>query len=131
MKSFPALLLIALLIVWVAIPQLAGAAGLADRVPEAFKAVFGKAPTSTEKTYWTKRVTSGEKKTYAALTGAMSYAKAKGTTTVVSSPSKTSKTSVPAIKTNAKQVMIVQTLPLFIKIYGNDPTNTEKAWWRK
>lgn len=34
------------------------------------------------------------------------------------------------VKTDTKQVMIVQTLPLFVKVFGNNPTNAEKAWWR-
>lgn len=32
---------------------------------------------------------------------------------------------------STKQQLIIDVLPQFIKIYGNDPTNAEKAWWRK
>lgn len=34
-------------------------------------------------------------------------------------------------KVTSKQQLIINVLPQFIKIYGNDPTNAEKAWWRK
>lgn len=36
-----------------------------------------------------------------------------------------------AVKTDSKQIMIIQTLPIFVKVFGNNPTNAEKAWWRK
>ena len=98
----------------------AAAAGLVDRVPEAFEAVYGKKPTATETAYWKKRVTSGEKKTYQALVGAMGYQKSKGVTGAT--PAKP--------KADSKTTMIKDTLPLFIKVYGNNPTNNEKAWWR-
>lgn len=39
-------------------------------------------------------------------------------------------TPVPA-KVSARQQLIIDVLPEFIKIYGNDPSNTEKVWWRK
>jgi hypothetical protein len=104
------------------------AAGLVDRVPEAFKAVYGAVPTAAEKQFWAARVTNGEKTTYQALTGAMSFQKSRGSRGPVSAKATAGK---PAVKIDAKQTMIVQTLPLFIKVYGNDPTNTEKAWWRK
>lgn len=114
------------------LPSTAVAAGLADQVNEVFRGVFGKNPTAAEQTYWAKRVKSGEKKTYADLQGAMYFAKARGATTAsASTTSVTSKASKPAVKADNKQTMIVQTLPLFIKIYGNDPTKAEKAWWRK
>lgn len=99
------------------------AAGLVDRVPEAFQAVFGKKPTATELAYWKKRVTSGEKKTYDALVGAMGYQKA-------NPPATAAAKKTTAVKTDNKQKMIVETLPLFIKIFGKNPTSAEKAWWR-
>jgi hypothetical protein len=34
-------------------------------------------------------------------------------------------------KISTRQQLIIDTLPLFIKVYGNNPTNAEKAWWRK
>lgn len=39
-------------------------------------------------------------------------------------------TPAPA-KVSAKQQLIIDVLPEFIKIYGNNPSNAEKAWWRK
>lgn len=32
---------------------------------------------------------------------------------------------------STRQQLIIDVLPVFIKVYGNNPTNTEKAWWRK
>lgn len=40
-------------------------------------------------------------------------------------------TAKPAAKATSKQQLIIDVLPLFIKIYGNNPSNAEKAWWRK
>ncbi len=34
-------------------------------------------------------------------------------------------------KVSARQQLIIDVLPEFIKIYGNNPSNAEKAWWRK
>lgn len=34
-------------------------------------------------------------------------------------------------KVSARQQLIIDVLPTFIKVYGNNPSNTEKAWWRK
>lgn len=34
-------------------------------------------------------------------------------------------------KVDAKQQLIIDVLPLFAEIYGNNPSNSEKAWWRK
>lgn len=101
------------------------AATLKDRVPEAFLLVFGRTPTATEKTYWTARVTLGEKKTYEALRDAMYYQKDKAKSTAATGAKTTT------AKPDDKQTMIKEVLPLFITIFGNDPTNTEKAWWRK
>ncbi len=39
-------------------------------------------------------------------------------------------TAAPA-KVSARQQLIIDVLPQFIKIYGNNPSNAEKAWWRK
>lgn len=131
MKYFPSLFVVAaFFLTWVILAQTASAAGLTDRVPEAFKAVFSETPSASEKAYWTQRVMKGEKKTYNDLLGALYFAKAKGTTTVVKTTTSGSKSPV-AKAVGDKQTMIVQTLPLFIQIYGNDPTNSEKSWWRK
>lgn len=84
--------------------------------------VYGRKPTATEEAAWKQRILNGEKTTYEALVGAMSYQKANVTTATTSST---------AIKPANKQQLIVDVLPLFIKIFGKDPSNTEKAWWRK
>lgn len=39
--------------------------------------------------------------------------------------------ATPVKKISAKQQLIIDVLPLFIKVYGNNPSNAEKAWWRK
>lgn len=48
-----------------------------------------------------------------------------GTTTVKSTTKTTAKTG-----TTNKQQLIKDVLPVFIMIYGNNPTESEKAWWR-
>lgn len=40
-------------------------------------------------------------------------------------------TAPPAKKVDAKQQLIIDVLPLFAEIYGSNPSNAEKAWWRK
>lgn len=92
-----------------------GAAGatLADQAPQAFVSVYGRQGTAAEISYWKGRVAKGEKTTYQALVGAMSYQKSKGSTA------------------DDKQVLIKDVLTIFIGIYGNNPTDAEKAWWRK
>lgn len=40
-------------------------------------------------------------------------------------------TTAPVKKVSARQQLIIDVLPTFIKIYGNNPSTTEKAWWRK
>lgn len=37
----------------------------------------------------------------------------------------------PVVKVDNKQAMIIEVLPMFVRIYGNNPTNVEKVWWRK
>ncbi|MBI1833829.1 MAG: hypothetical protein HYR90_03295 [Candidatus Andersenbacteria bacterium] len=106
----------------------ANAAGLVDRVNEAFRTVYGRSPSPTENTYWAKRVTSGDKTTFEALKGAMGYQKALGqntASTVVTA------NSAGVVVSDKKPDLIKNVLPLFIEVYGNDPTNAEKAWWRK
>ncbi len=123
------LVVVALLVIT---PFFVDAAGLADQVPTLFKTVFGNAPTVSEKAYWVTRATT-DKKTADVLKGAMYYQKAQGKR--VGATVKTPTTAKPTTAKNAtatdKQKMIVETLPLFIKIFGNNPTNAEKAWWRK
>ncbi|MEK7499600.1 MAG: SpoIID/LytB domain-containing protein [Patescibacteria group bacterium] len=36
-----------------------------------------------------------------------------------------------AAKVSTKQQLIIDVLPQFITIFGNNPTDAEKAWWRK
>lgn len=100
----------------------ANAAGLVDRVDEAFMAVVGRALTAEEHTYWVGRVKSGDKKTYEALLGAIGYAKAQaGTTTKITTP----------VKPVSKEQLIKDVLTEFIRIYKRNPSESEKAWWRK
>ncbi len=39
--------------------------------------------------------------------------------------------ATPVKKVSARQQLIIDVLPTFIKIYGNNPRESEKAWWRK
>lgn len=115
-------------------PLLADAAvpALVGRVNEAFIAAFGRLPNQVESSYWITRVASGEKKTYEALLGAMGFQKALGRTTAPVNPVKSASPVNPA-KTSAadKKQLIIDVLPLFVEIFGNNPSNAEKAWWRK
>lgn len=94
-------------------------ATLKEQVRPAFLSVYGREPSSAEKSYWLNRVERKEKTTYQALVGAMSYQKTHTTAALKSSG------------TDNKQTMIKEVLPLFVSIYGSDPTESEKAWWRK
>lgn len=103
---------------------------LTDRVNEAFRGVFRRQPKPAENVYWLGRVVRREKTTLAALQGAMYYHKERGQTTggQVNGIS----TGVAAeLKKDDKKTLIIDTLPLFVSIYKRDPTNAEKAWWRK
>src|SRR5204863_1203781 len=42
----------------------------------------------------------------------------------------TAKTTTKPASVSAKQQLIINVLPDFIKVFGNDPTNSEKTWWR-
>ncbi len=103
------------------------AAGLESRVNEAFRSVFSRNPTPTENAYWAGRVARKEKNTFTALQGAMFFHKAQNTTVGGSSTTP----SPSSVASTDKQSLIKIVLPLFVQIYGNDPTNAEKAWWRK
>lgn len=109
------------------VPAQAAMPALLGRVNEAFEQAFGKFPTAEESLYWQRRVASGEKKTYETLLGAMYFQKALGKTVGSVNPVKPAS---PA-KTADKQQLIIDVLPVFIQVYGNDPSNSEKAWWRK
>ena len=39
--------------------------------------------------------------------------------------------AAPVKKVSARQQLIIDVLPVFIKVYGNNPSNAEKIWWRK
>lgn len=113
-----------------AVPALVG------RVNEAFVATWGRLPNPAESTYWIARVASGEKKTYEALVGAMAYQKARGSTMAAKSSAPasakaTADKSTAKATASAKKQMIIDVLPLFIEIFGNNPSEAEKAWWRK
>lgn len=125
MKLRPSFLSVMVAAAALGVPQIVGAAEPADRVNEAFRSVYGSNPTPAENKAWADRVVKGEKKTFEALQGAMGYQKARGKRVP------NAKASPFANATGDKQTMIVKTLPLFIKIFGSDPTNGEKAWWRK
>jgi hypothetical protein len=58
----------------------------------------------------------------------MFFHKAQGKTIGTKTTASSTKTLVGK---DDKQVLIKDTLPLFIQIYGNNPSNAEKAWWRK
>lgn len=102
------------------------ATGLVDRVDETFRSVVGRAPTAEEHAYWIGRVTSGDKTTYEALVGAIGYAKAQ----VLKIPQVAGTTTAP-VKPTSKEQLIKAVLTEFIKVYGRNPSEGEKAWWRK
>lgn len=106
----------------------AQAAGLESRVNEAFRGVFGRNPSHGENSYWLGRVVRKEKTTFNALQGAMAYHKGLGAAVGEKTAAKVA--TVAGAKSD-KNTMIVQTLPLFVKVFGSDPSNAEKAWWRK
>ena len=98
-----------------------------------FISVFGNNPTDTEKNWWRARVSCGEIATEEKLISSMQYTKSLKTR--IGSPNicgKTISTNGPSsgISSAVKQQLIINVLPDFIKIFGNNPTNTEKAWWR-
>lgn len=39
--------------------------------------------------------------------------------------------ATPVKKVSARQQLIIDVLPSFIKVYGNNPSESEKTWWRK
>ncbi len=116
------------------------AATLESRVNEAFRSVFGRNPTAAENNYWRDRVVKKEKTTYDALRGAMFWHKALGKTIGGEAPAASS-AAAPAITGSGilaglsakddKTTLTKNVLLIFIRIYGNDPSNAEKTWWRK
>jgi len=114
----------------VAVVRPVHAQDLVSRVNAAFRVVYGRNPNVNENSYWAGRVTSGEKKDWNALLGAMFYQKGQGLS-VGTRKTSTKAGSKAVTKTDNKQQIIKDVLPLFIKIFGNNPSNAEKAWWRK
>ena len=107
--------------------SLADAKTLGSRVNEAFRSVHSKNPNGVENIYWLGRVVRKEKTSYESLRGAMYFHKARGATMGGASSSG----GVSISGTSSKPQMIKDVLPLFVQIYGGDPSNAEKAWWRK
>ncbi len=127
MKHYTVLLIASLILGSLAPTALA--AGLADQVPAAFTTVFGRSPSAAELSSWTNRVKRGEKKTYEALTGAMYYQKAQFE--LQAQPQTLGAKTVAPTSKDDKQSLIKVVLPLFVHLYGSNPTEAEKAWWRK
>ncbi len=103
------------------------AAGLNSRINEAFSAVFGRNPTATENLYWTTRTV--DRKSFAALQDTMRFYKSQNKT--VGAAAKDSRSISQAVRASTKQQLIRDVLPLFVQIYGKDPSNADKIWWRK
>lgn len=99
----------------------ANAAGLVDRVDEAFNFVVGRAPTTEEHNYWVMRVKTRDKKTFEELKGAIGYAKARAAKTP----------ATPAVRPASKEQLIKDVLTEFIRVYKRNPNESEKVWWRK
>lgn len=105
------------------------APALTQRVDEAFKTVYGRVATVAEKSYWVDRVANSENPTYEVLVGAMYYHKARGSTGLPAVA--LAKAGAPTSTATNKDQLIKDVLLIFIKIYGNNPSEPEKAWWRK
>ncbi|MEX1997089.1 MAG: SpoIID/LytB domain-containing protein [Candidatus Andersenbacteria bacterium] len=106
------------------IVTVADGATLHEQVVPAFVSVYGRQPTAAEKAWWEGRVDRQEKTTYQALVGAMAYQREHAGSSPLAG-------GLPAGIADDKQTMIKAVLPLFVNIYGNDPTAAEKVWWRK
>lgn len=126
MKIFPSILCGGLVLAGMVYAPSTFAAQLETRVNEAFRVVYGRQPSAAENTYWVTRVVKGEKKTFDELQGAMGYQKTQGVT-----QTETGKVLGATAKVTDKKTLIIETLPLFVKVYGGNPTEAEKAWWRK
>ena len=98
-----------------------------------FISVFGNNPTETEKAWWRARVSCGEITTEEKLISTMQYTKSLKTR--IGSPNICGKAVsagviASTLSSAVKQQLIINVLPDFIKIFGNNPTDAEKAWWR-
>lgn len=121
-RTFP-LFLVSSFFIFIVIPfnvAYAGDLRLEQRVNEAFRTVFKRAPTAEENNYWRTRVQLGEKRTFESLLGAMGYQNSHAGTR-----------SGKKAGVSPTNELIKNVLPLFIKEYGKDPSVIEKAWWRK
>lgn len=76
-----------------------------SQVTSLFKTVYGRAPVSQELAYWNKRAI--EKRTAAALKGAMAFQKAQGKSPKDTTPSSPAAKSTPAIKITEKDFRIL------------------------
>lgn len=76
-------------------------AALIDRVNEAYRAVHGKNPTPEENSYWAKRVSRGDKKTFEALVGGIAFraANGRGSGAAAAAPTATATAPVGSFKT--------------------------------
>jgi len=127
---FGLIMLAGLVVAWPT--QAAVANPLEARVNEAFRGAFGgRNPNKAENDYWRARVARGEKTTFVSLQGAMFYHKALGQTMDEAGVSSTKSAAKSSGPTTNKQQLIVDVLSLFEQYIGNNPTATEKAWWRK
>lgn len=134
MKLFRVLVLASCLLLLLAVSTPANAASLSSRVNEAFRSVFGRNPSIQENLYWLGRISPKDKSTYESLRGAMMYYK--GINKTMASQSATSGAvpsagKLPVKASDNKNDLIKNVLPLFVNIFSNDPSNAEKAWWRK
>ena len=108
-------------------PTFVQAQALTSRINEAFRTAYGRNPDVSENQYWAGRVARGEKKTFAELLGAMYFFKAQGLTRGGVATGSSAGASKAVSTTANKTQLIVDVLPLFVKIYGNNPSNAEKA----
>lgn len=86
-----------LLVTLIAIVAQPVEAALLNDVNQAFSQVYGRDPTPAEWQYWADRVVRGDKTTYTALVGAMSYQKSKGQTAATVSTPVSAVVSAPAV----------------------------------
>ncbi len=64
-------------------------AALINQINQAYRAAYGQNPTPSQWSYWAKRVQRGDKTTYKALVGAMSFQKSNGRKAPASAPATT------------------------------------------
>lgn len=99
-----------------------------------FARIYGNNPTNAEKAWWRERIGCGEIKNEESLLSAMQYHKLNNKrmgSAAICGKSGTASAASTAVSKAVNQQLIIDTLPLFIDIFGNNPTNAEKVWWRK